>query len=51
MTTRLRVAAAVVGAALAVVAWLALAGGTKLPPGLTGAIVLVSDRDGTPALY
>ena len=32
-------------------AWLALAGGTELPPELTGAIVFVSDRDGTPALY
>jgi Tol biopolymer transport system component len=51
MTKRLRIAAALVGAALAVVAWLTLAGGAKLPPELAGAIVFVSDRDGTPALY
>ena len=32
-------------------AWLALAREPALPPELSGAIVFVSDRDGTPALY
>ncbi|HUL76263.1 MAG TPA: hypothetical protein VL691_03290 [Vicinamibacteria bacterium] len=36
---------------LAAVAWLLLRQGPPLPPGLPGAIVFVSDRDGTPALY
>jgi len=31
--------------------WLLLRPGAPLPPGLAGAIVFVSDRDGTPALY
>ena len=48
---RPRLVAALVGTALATLAWLALAGGPTLPPELSGAIVFVSDRDGTPALY
>jgi Tol biopolymer transport system component len=32
-------------------AWLLLRPAAPLPPGLPGAIVFVSDRDGTPALY
>ncbi len=32
-------------------AWLVFRPGPPLPPGLAGAIVFVSDRDGTPALY
>ncbi len=43
--------AALLVAVAVVVAWLALAPGPKLPPGITGAIAFVSDRDGTPALY
>ncbi len=35
----------------AAAAWLIFGGGSRLPPELTGAIVFVSDRDGTPALY
>jgi Tol biopolymer transport system component len=42
------------GAALALllaVGWLVLRPASPLPPGLSGAIVFVSDREGTPALY
>jgi len=46
-----RLVVALVGVLLAVVAWLALAGGSTLPPELAGALVFVSDRDGVPALY
>ena len=45
---------ALLGAALVLLlaaAWLVLRPGPPLPPGLAGAIVFVSDRDGTPALY
>ncbi len=52
MTTRRpRLTAVLAGLVLALAAWLTLADRAKLPPGLTGAIVFVSDRDGTPALY
>jgi Tol biopolymer transport system component len=43
--------AALLVAVAVAAAWMALAPGRKLPPGITGAIVFVSDRDGTPALY
>jgi Tol biopolymer transport system component len=36
---------------LALAAWLLLRDREPLPPGLSGAIVFVSDRDGAPALY
>lgn len=51
MTRRRR---ALLGAALVLllaVGWLVLRPGAPLPPGLPGAIVFVSARDGTPALY
>jgi len=35
----------------AVAGWLLLRPASPLPPGLAGALVFVSDRDGTPALY
>jgi Tol biopolymer transport system component len=38
-------------AVAAVAAWVAFAPGPELPPGVTGGLVFVSDRDGTPALY
>jgi Tol biopolymer transport system component len=46
--------AAIVALALALLltaAWLALRPGLPLPAGVAGALVFVSDRDGTPALY
>jgi Tol biopolymer transport system component len=46
--------AALLGGALvllAVAGWLVLRPAPPLPPGLPGAIVFVSDREGTPALY
>jgi Tol biopolymer transport system component len=36
---------------LLVAGWLMLRPSSRLPPGLSGAIVFVSDRDGIPALY
>jgi len=51
LLTKRRLLVALVGVLLAVVAWLALAGGPRLPPELAGAVVFVSDRDGVPALY
>jgi Tol biopolymer transport system component len=44
------VAAIVLAVAIAA-AWMVLAPGPGLPPGITGAIAFVSDRDGPPALY
>ena len=52
MTGRRR--AALLGGALVLLAlagWLVLRPASPLPPGLPGAIVFVSDREGTPALY
>jgi Tol biopolymer transport system component len=49
-TTRTLTAAGLAVAALAG-AWLWLGRAQPLPPGMTGAIVFVSDKDGVPALY
>lgn len=49
LTRRAHVALALVAAAI--LAWLVLARGPKLPPDLPGTLVFVSDRDGASALY
>lgn len=51
MSRRARFLTALGLAALAGAAWLTLARRPSLPPELGGALVFVSDRDGTPALY
>ena len=51
MTRRRRALLGALLVPLLVAAWLLLRPAAPLPPGLPGAIVFVSDRDGTPALY
>ncbi|HSD65054.1 MAG TPA: hypothetical protein VLF95_00050 [Vicinamibacteria bacterium] len=51
MTRRRRALLAGAVVPLLAAAWLALRPAPPLPPGLPGALVFVSDRDGTPALY
>ena len=51
MTRRRRALLGALLLPLLAVGWLLLRPAAPLPPGLPGAIVFVSDRDGTPALY
>jgi Tol biopolymer transport system component len=51
MARQTAVAATLLLAPLLVAGWLLLRPGPALPSGISGAIVFVSDRDGTPALY
>jgi len=51
VTRRRRVLLGALFVPVLVAGWLVLRPATRLPPGLPGAIVFVSDRDGTPALY